>query len=177
MTNQEIEQAIIDNEKLVYFVVNKFFPEFRGDEDIIQVGRIGLWKACANYDNSRSKFSTFATKCIYNAIKAELSDRAKELCWSGEVVSLDEPLYFNKDGNAVTLAHLIPDPSDEYCAIDYDLSFLSGKLSERDAEVFKLSVYGFSATEIGRAFGYTRAWASRIIRKAQTLARKMMACT
>lgn len=103
----------------------------------------------------------------------ELRNRAK-LWGFGDIASLDEPVYFDKDGNAIALANLIPDPNNEYCKIDYDISFLSGKLSERDMEVFKLSIYGFTAAEIARAFGYTRAWASRIIKDAQALARKKM---
>ena len=83
-------------------------------------------------------------------------------------------MYFDKDGNAITLANLIPDPNNDYCKIDYDISFLSSKLSAQDMEVFKLSIYGFTAAEIARAFGHTRAWASRIIKNAQALARKRM---
>lgn len=175
MTSQEIEQAVADNKKLVYFVIKRYFPDSRDDDDIFQVGWIGLWKACISYDSSRSKFSTYAVRCIINEIRMELRDRAR--AWGGEIVSLDEPLYFDKDGNAITLAHLTPDPSDNYCEVDYDISFLNGKLSERDMEVFKLSIHGFTAVEIGRMFGYTRSWASRVIKDAQRLARTAMAYT
>lgn len=173
ISDQEIEQAILDNENLVYFVVNKYFPDLRCDEDVVQTGRIGLWKACINYNGAKSKFSTYAVQCILNEIRFELRKRAKMQKF-GKIVSLDEPLYFDDEGNAVTFAHLVPDPSDDYCTIDYDLSFLNDKLSERDIKVFKLSVDGFSATEIGQIFGYTRAWASRIIKKARTIAKAKM---
>lgn len=173
MNSREIEQAVVDNQKLVHFAINKYFPDLRDDEDIFQVGWIGLWKACIGYDSSRSKFSTYAVRCIINEIRTELRNRAK-LWGFGDTASLDEPMSFDKDGNAVTLANLIPDQRDDYCEVDYDISFLSRKLSERDMEVFRLSLYGFTAIEIARAFGYTRAWASRIIKNAQALARKRM---
>lgn len=173
MNSREIEQAVVDNQNLVRFAINRYFPSLRDDEDIFQVGWIGLWRACIGYDSSRSKFSTYAVRCIINEIRVELRNRAK-LWGFGDIASLDEPVYFDKDGNAITLANLIPDPNNEYCKIDYDISFLSGKLSERDMEVFKLSIYGFTAAEIARAFGYTRTWASRIIKDAQALARKKM---
>lgn len=176
MVTKEIEQEIIDNEKLVYFVINRYFPDFREDEDIIQIGRIGLWKACVSHDDTKSKFSTFAVRCIMNEIKMELRDRVRQ--WKlGEVASMDETLVFDKDGNPVTLSHIIPDPTNGYCSVDYDISFLGQKLSERDMEVFRLSMYGFTANEIGRAFGYTRAWASRVIKNAQKLCRAMMPYT
>lgn len=170
MTNQEIERAVVDHQKLVRFAINRYFPDLREDEDIFQVGWIGLWKACISYDSSKSKFSTFAVKCIINEIRIELRSRAK-LWGFGDIASLDEPLYFDKDGGVVTLAHQVPDKSDDYCVVDYDISFLSGKFSERELEVFRLSICGFTTVEIGRAFGRTRAWASRIIRKAQAISR------
>lgn len=55
MTTKEIEQAIISNEKLIYFVINRYYPDFIEDEDIIQSGRIGLWKACISYDSSKKQ--------------------------------------------------------------------------------------------------------------------------
>ena len=173
MTNQEIEQAILDNESLVYFAINRYFPDLCSDEDIIQTGRIGLWKACTNYDSTKSKFSTFAVRCIINEIRMELHDREK-MGRLGKITSLDEPLYFDNSGNAVTLAHLFPDPSNNYYVINYDISFLQNKLSERDVKVFELSIAGFSPEEIGKIFGYTRTWAYRIIKKVQSIAKTKM---
>lgn len=172
MTTQETEQTIISNEKLVRFAINKYHPNFIGDDDVVQAGRIGLWKACANYDSSKSKFSTYATRCILNEIKAELRSRTK--VWQfGSIASLDEPLYIDNDGTAITLAHCISDPNDEYCIIDYDLSYLKRKLSERDAEVFNMSICGFSPVEIGKAFGITRARVYQIMKKIQKIIKEM----
>lgn len=170
MTNQEIERSVVDHQRLVRFAINKYFADYRDDKDVFQVGWIGLWKACLSYDSSKSKFSTFAVRCIINEIKMELRSRAK-LWRFGDVASLDELLYFDKDGGAITLAHQVPDKSDGYCTVDYDISFLSESLSEQELEVFRLSIYGFTAAEIGRTFGRTRAWASRIIRRAQAASR------
>ena len=173
MTTQEIEQAVIDNEKLVFFVINKHFPALRGDEDIIQVGRIGLWEACVDYDSSKSKLSTFAVSRIFFSIKTELNKRAKQQRF-GDVLSLDEPQYFDEDGDAVVLANLIQDKRNDYCAIDYDISFLKKKLSAKDFEIFRLSVEGFTSAEIARLFGCTRSWTSAVIRKAQAICREVM---
>lgn len=122
MNSQETEQAVVDNQKLVHFAINRYFPGFHDDEDIFQVGWIGLWKACIGYDSSRSKFSTYAVRCIINEIRAELHNRARLRGFS-DIASLDEPIYFDKYGSAITLANLIPDPNNEYCKIDYNISF------------------------------------------------------
>lgn len=66
------------------------------------------------------------------------------------ITSLDEPIYFNKDGDAVTLVHIVSAPSDDYCVLLIDLSFLNGKLFERDIEVLQakclLGFYGWDWT-------------------------------
>ena len=77
MNSREIEQAVVDNQNLVRFAINRYFPSLRDDEDIFQVGWIGLWRACIGYDSSRSKFSTYAVRCIINEIRVELRNRAK----------------------------------------------------------------------------------------------------
>lgn len=98
MNSREIEQAVVDNQNLVRFAINRYFPSLRDDEDIFQVGWIGLWRACIGYDSSRSKFSTYAVRCIINEIRVELRNRAK-LWGFGDIASLDEPVYFDKDGD------------------------------------------------------------------------------
>lgn len=42
MNSREIEQAVVDNQNLVRFAINRYFPSLRDDEDIFQVGWIGL---------------------------------------------------------------------------------------------------------------------------------------
>ena len=172
MSNQEIEHQIIDNEKLVYFIINKYFYDYRADEDLIQCGRIGLWRACERFDGGKSKFSTFASKCIYNAIVHELQNRNNE--WKlGCVESLDRVIETDREsGSDITVGHLIPVIEEGYCEIDYDLSSVKKKLSERDAEAFQMHLDGFKAVEIAELYGFSRSWASRVIRDAQYIARK-----
>lgn len=65
---------VLDNEKLIYFVINRYFKNVvkfdtkNTEEDYFQVGMIGLVKADKKYNSSAGKFSTFACSCIYNEI-------------------------------------------------------------------------------------------------------------
>lgn len=147
MSEQEIEQKIIDNEKLVYFVINRHFSDFRNDDDIVQCGRIGLWQACKRYDDEKSKFSTYAVKCIFNEILEEIRNRNKGFgkCY---VTSLDEVIGSEDDGSDITVGHLIPSVEPGYCIVDHNLSSVERKLSDRDVEVFRLYIYGYRASEI-----------------------------
>lgn len=173
MTGQDVEQKIADNQNLVYFVINKRFYGLRHDEDIVQVGRIGLWNACKSYDESKSKFSTYAVRCITNAINKELRYRAKSQ-GPDTMVSLDAPIKLDDDSNATTFAQIIPSPNNDFCVVDYDVSCLREKLSERDMKIYAMSIDGYSATEIARIYGCSKAWTSAIIRKARAAAREAM---
>ncbi len=68
MTDADIERIFTENKNLVYLVVNKRFPTFIHDDDVIQSGYIGLWKAITTYDDKKYAFSTYAYHCIYNEI-------------------------------------------------------------------------------------------------------------
>ena len=170
--NEAAKNKLIEhNLRLVAHIIKKYYSTYRDQEDLISIGTIGLIKAVSSFDYTKgTKFATYASRCIENEILMHFRNKKKSM----HDVYLSDSIDTDKDGNAIALANLIPDPNNEYCKIDYDISFLSGKLSERDMEVFRLSIYGFTAAEIARAFGYTRAWASRIIKDAQALARKKM---
>ena len=66
-----------ENIKLVYYTINKYHSKYIRDEDMIQVGMVGLCKAADKYDERKVKFSTFACVCIRNAIRDELKKRQK----------------------------------------------------------------------------------------------------
>lgn len=61
-----------ENEKLVYYVYIKYFKSKTPadiEEDLLQEGKIGLYKACKCFnENYKNKFSTFACRCIYTQI-------------------------------------------------------------------------------------------------------------
>ena len=46
MTPEELYE---ENQPLVWFTLKKYFPSLKVDEDVLQVCRIGLWQACAEY--------------------------------------------------------------------------------------------------------------------------------
>lgn len=65
MTPQERFEA---NKPLVYSAIKKRFIQYQFDEDIMQEGMLGLWKACLTFKQGYGAFSTYAYPCILNAI-------------------------------------------------------------------------------------------------------------
>lgn len=65
----DLNQAILEHEKLVGWVVRR---QWRGElpyADLLQVGRIGLWRALRGYDPGRgTAFSTYAVPAITRAV-------------------------------------------------------------------------------------------------------------
>ena len=87
------KQFIEENMNLVYFLIQKYYPAFIHDSDIIQCGMVGLCEAANRFDESKSKFSNYAKNRILGAIKDELRRRNKYSC----EISLDSLLERNKN--------------------------------------------------------------------------------
>ena len=77
MEREEALRLYEENEKLVFFILNKYYPTHAFDEDAAQEGRIGLWNACQSYDPERSAFSTYAGRAIRNAIAMSLRQETR----------------------------------------------------------------------------------------------------
>ena len=75
---EEQEKIILENQKLVYYLVKKFNVVPDNYEDFVSVGTIGLIKAVATFDASKDiKFATYAARCIENEILMYLRRNSK----------------------------------------------------------------------------------------------------
>ena len=92
--DMEARSRLIEhNLRLVAYIVNKNYPEHtRGSQqdadDLISIGTIGLIRAAETFDYSKgSRFSTYASRCIDNAItnqrKQFFSRSTGVFLWSG----------------------------------------------------------------------------------------------
>lgn len=67
------------NMKLVPYIYNKYFYGLKKyKDDLFQCGYMGLWKACKRFEETKSKFSTFACKCIKNEMLLFLRQENKQ---------------------------------------------------------------------------------------------------
>lgn len=72
--NEELLNIIVDNEKLIYAIINKVYGYY-DYKDLYQVGVIGLLRAYRNFDNNFGvKFSTYAFPYILGEIKKYLRE-------------------------------------------------------------------------------------------------------
>lgn len=155
------QQLIEDNMQLVYFIVNKYYPTFKHDEDIIQVGMLGLCSAADTWDENRSTFATYASRCIQNAINGEFYNRKKHK----HTLSLDYPVL-GDDGEASSFG--------DFCVGDADVDFVDtepfyDQLTERERRIIELKEGGVSVTDIARELKCGEKTVYATLRKLKSL--------
>lgn len=155
------QKLIEDNMKLVYALISKEYPNFVNDEDVVQSGMVGLCKAARSYDESKSKFSTYAYPAIRTAIQDELRKRAKHI----GVLSLDHP-YENDHGETCTFADILVGEEDiKYLDLDVD----DDSLTTKQKAIYELKKRGVPTTEVAKAMGVSRQTVWATMRKIKKL--------
>lgn len=105
--DQEARAKLIEhNQRLVVHLVKKFGTTNQSFEDLISIGTIGLIKAIDTFDISKGhKLTTYASRCIENEILMALRNDKKH----NQTCSLDEPIGYDKDGDAILLIDVLKD--------------------------------------------------------------------
>lgn len=140
------EKLVTNNVSLVHSVINRLFPAYRGDDDVIAEGLLGLVKAANAFDEDASvAFSTYAFCLIRNEIINYLRRERR----FDDVLSLDEPIGDDGEGNEVTLGDTIAS-EDSVCSIENtsELDKIFSTLRERDKIIVVLKLRGLSSKEI-----------------------------
>jgi len=104
-TDEEAEEIAVENEKLVYYVANRFRSTGISIDELSSVGFLGYAKAIKTFDKNRNvKFSTYAINVIKNEIcyflRKENKHRSKN-------VSLNTILSTDQNGNPFELTDII----------------------------------------------------------------------
>lgn len=92
------QEMVEENLSLVTGLINKYYGFQRTDiDDLTSIGYIGLCKAASTFDPGFNvKFSTYASRCILNAVRNELRRAFVERRGNGQVpFSLNTPLWLD----------------------------------------------------------------------------------
>lgn len=75
--NTQQQQLVTDNNKLIYYCINKFDLNLEDTEDWYGIAAIGLCKAAYTYEeNTKIKFDTYAVNVILNELRKILRKKA-----------------------------------------------------------------------------------------------------
>ena len=164
------------NLRLVAHIVKKYTNDDDIQDDLISIGTIGLIKAIDSYNLSKdTKITTYAARCIENEILMYFRSNKK----NNNVVSLNDAIGFDKDGNEVNLIDIMPDKNRDIIEILHekdnikDLKKYLVDLSFREKQII-IKRYGlFNQREqtqksIAKELGISRSYVSRIEKRALT---------
>lgn len=160
------EELYFENEALVYHVLNKKFPMSRFDDDFQQIARLGLWKACLRYDETKGKFSTYAVPAIENEIKMELRKMSRKPI----EVSL-EALVKDTDENSerLTISGILIGEQDVGFV---DTIWVDKEFTDRQKRILSLLYDGMVQADIAKEIGISQATISREVTKIRNIAQK-----
>lgn len=168
------EKLIAHNLRLVAHMTKKFYSPDREQEELISIGTLGLMKAVDSFDPEKgARFATYAGRCIENEILMYYRARKKS---AGEVF-FEEPLEYDKDGNALTLMDFISDDVDLEESVEQAIqqkqlyTYLEELLTERERTVLarRYGLLGYmpqTQREVADAMGISRSYVSRIEKRA-----------
>lgn len=123
VNKKEMDRLINENMGLVKVIVKKFRPKTRQEfDEMIQCGRIGLWKGLKGYDPSVGKLSTFCYRPItweiyfYLRSKKNRSKKEKNRVYNTNIDKISD------SATAVSIEEVLPEMTEEQKAIIHDLS-------------------------------------------------------
>ncbi len=161
------------NLRLVAHIAKKY-SEDNNSEDIISIGTIGLIKGINTFSPEKNKkLSSYVSRCIENEVLMYLRTSRKQKA----EVYIDDTLGTDTDGNAMTLADILP--SDAPDIEDVISSTLDARelyrvmASELSPTEYAIMVrrYGLGGKkrltqqQIANALGISRSYVSRIEKK------------
>ena len=162
----EVMDYLLEKYKnLVKAQAGKFFIKGADEQDVLQEGMIGLFKAVRDFDETKeAMFSTFARICIENNIKTAIEKAGRK---KQEMLNNSISLNYEDPNGETTEEHTgtealkrlgLANPEDIFIDREnYHLLKMNIEktLSKGEKEVFVLLLQGFTYREIARKLGRT----------------------
>lgn len=175
--DKESRNKLIEhNLRLVAHIVKKYESKDIDTDDLISIGTIGLIKAIDSFNSSKqTKITTYAARCIENEILMYFRSNKK----NQNVISLNDSIGYDKDGNEINLIDVLPDKNIDITDVLHNkdniskLSLYLKDLSSREKEII-IKRYGLynqrehTQRKIAKELGISRSYVSRIEKRALT---------
>ena len=172
------DRTIRENERLIYYILrNKLNrDDLVYDEDIVQCGRIGIYKAWKSYDSTKVAWSTYMTRCLTNEIFMEFRRRR----------NVKNKFYDNCDrlnriiddgkGGACELQDLLAfeDSSFDDAISDDEAKWneIYNSLSLREQNIIHWLDLNCTQSDIGEMLGVSQSYVCRLIKQLKSKIQK-----
>lgn len=172
LTYEEKEELAEKDEKLVQYMAKRFINTGISEDELIGIAYEGYVKALNMYKkNKKTKFSTYACKCMGNEILCFLR---KEKKWTDNVTSMHAPIGVDKNGNALDLEKVLKEESskaldDMVISKDIDALILESLSVLNETEkIITIYRFGLGGVEektqktIAQELGISQAYVSKL---------------
>lgn len=144
-----VEELIRRYRPMVYAAARRVAPWLRQDEDLLQCGLIGLWKAAEQWDEERP-FPALARRCIENEMVTYLR-RQRRQAFTVPLDCLGEAAAYEVDWSAVETREGVERITAPH---------------SRERALLLAVADGYSVPEAARRLGISRQTAARKLRRA-----------
>ena len=196
MQDEELVRLSRSDSKAMGYLLNKYkgvvlscskslFILGGDNQDLVQEGMIGLFKAIRDFDEHKNiKFSTFAQICvkrnIYTAITNSNSPKNEPLNKGLSIShtdSSDEDDYFkNLSTDDLGLSEIYNPEDNVINKEKYDeiIDFMSKELSKLEYQVMDLYIIGLTTSEIAKVLGKNEKTTDNAFQRAKNKIRKFL---
>lgn len=133
-------------------------------EDYYDLAAIGLCKAGSTFNENKSKFSTYAYKCMFTTVAHEFRKKNQtKVIPDYKIVYYQAELDESNGGDTASFINYIPSKEDvENNALSQIIfeEYATG-LKDRDKKIFILSQEGYKQKEISKILGCSQSLISR----------------
>lgn len=171
LDSKEQEELVTKNIRLVYHIVNKLYGDTGDYDEMVSIGTIGLIKAASTFDEAKGwKFATYATRCIRNEIFMYFRRDNKY----ANVISLDDSVATDKDGNELILADMLDDPNSNFeeeiaereILLRY-ISIILNLLKPKERIVMLYKISNMNQDSISKILNLSQSYISRLESKLE----------
>jgi RNA polymerase sporulation-specific sigma factor len=159
-----------NNLRLVYYTYERLGKtDFvkRNKDDIVSEGTVGLIKAVKTYKADKSKFATYASRCIRNEMLMFLRRNKKH----AGVLSLYQSVGHDNDGHELLLMDTISDEAhsgermSEAIEAKETLAQILAVADGRERLMIAMRIDGKKQKDIAARLGLSRSYVSRLFRQ------------
>lgn len=174
MSNEVISYMLTDNQRefatenhnLIYSFLIRMDLQIDDWYDIVA---LGFLNAISAFDDKKAKFSTYAYKCMLNAVRKEKRNNMTKNKQT-LIFSINETCKYNE--KELDYENIIPDKRNYHQQSEFDIDFeryISEKLSIRQKKIIRMKIDGFRQEDIAKRFNVTQATISRELKEVKKL--------
>ena len=156
----DMDTSIRQNEKLIWYTIRKYYPEYLTDEDAVQELRITLWKCLKLYDvKQNTSFSTYCIRAMLNCLHVIHRKNQREIP-PEMIYSLDAPIGKDQDMD-ICLKDVVPAPQESLLEVQHISDFLH-TLKPQHRRAALLLLNGVRQVDIAKILGCSQPQVSKI---------------